>query len=89
VTVDYNLVFLDAKAMKISPNAALLRDVVWPSQTCTIGYAVAGTWNNTNYKNNPTTTTAVYVGKVIQDIWYLLLLMLVGVMVKLFPVWLY
>jgi hypothetical protein len=64
VTVDYSLVFLDAKAMKISSNPALLRDVIWPSQTCTIGYAVAGTWNNTNYKNNPTTTTAVHVGKV-------------------------
>ena len=34
-----------------------------PQQTCTIGYAVAGTWNNSNYKNNPTTTTAVHVAK--------------------------
>jgi hypothetical protein len=54
-------VYLDAKAMKIIPNATLLRDAVFPQQTCTIGYAVAGTWNNSNTKTTSTTTTAVHV----------------------------
>ena len=39
-----------------------LRDQVWLDQTCTLGYSVAGTWNNLSYKNDPTTTTAVHVG---------------------------
>jgi hypothetical protein len=71
VTVDFNLIFMDAKAMKISPNAALLRDIVWPRQTCTLGYSVAGTWNNTNFKNNPTTTTSVHVGALADKVSFL------------------
>ena len=81
--------FLDAKAMKISPNPALLRDVIWPSQTCTIGYAVAGTWNNTNYKNNPTTTTAVHVGKVILNVEFVVVAIVGGfggVFESLYPI---
>ena len=61
VTVDFSLVYLDSKAMKIISNPGLLRDVIFPQQTCTIGYNVAGTWNNSNAKNGATTTTAVHV----------------------------
>ena len=39
-----------------------LRDQTWLDQTCTLGYNVAGTWNNLGYKNDPTTTTAVHIG---------------------------
>jgi hypothetical protein len=34
----------------------------WIDQTCVLGYSVAGTWNNINYKNDPTMTTAIHVG---------------------------
>ena len=40
----------------------MLRNQTWLDQTSTLGYNVAGTWNNLQYKNDPTTTTAVHVG---------------------------
>ena len=40
----------------------MLRNQTWLDQTSTLGYNVAGTWNNLGYKNDPTTTTAAHVG---------------------------
>jgi len=63
MTFDYNTIFMDAKGMKIQSNMSMMKDASWHQQSCTLGWHVAGTWNNTNYKNNPTTITAVHVNK--------------------------
>ena len=47
---------------KVERNVVNVRDQTWHDQTCTLGYAAAGTWNNVNYKNDPSTTTALNVG---------------------------
>lgn len=64
VTVNFDLVHIDHRSGRVErrPAAAACRDETWADQTCTLGYAVAGTWNNINYKNDPSTTTAVHVG---------------------------
>ena len=56
------LAFADVKSQRVEKKAEYLRDQSWLDQTCTLGYSVAGTWNNLGYKNDPTTTTAVHVG---------------------------
>ena len=56
------LAYADVKSQKVEKKAEYLRDQTWLDQTCTLGYSVAGTWNNLGYKNDPTTTTAVHVG---------------------------
>ena len=58
----YILAFADVKSQRVEKKAEYLRDQSWFDQTCTLGYSVAGTWNNLGYKNDPTTTTAVHVG---------------------------
>ena len=62
VSADFNLLFADLRSQKLEKKSEYLRDQVWLDQTCTLGYSVAGTWNNLSYKNDPTTTTAVHVG---------------------------
>ena len=62
VSADFNLLFADLRSQKLERKSEYLRDQVWLDQTCTLGYSVAGTWNNLSYKNDPTTTTAVHVG---------------------------
>ena len=56
------LAYADVKSQRVEKKAEYLRDQSWLDQTCTLGYSVAGTWNNLGYKNDPTTTTAVHVG---------------------------
>ena len=62
VTADFNLVHADVKLQRLERKPEYLRDQTWLDQTCTLGYNVAGTWNNLGYKNDPTTTTAVHIG---------------------------
>ena len=62
VTADFNLVHADVKLQRLEKRPDLLRDQTWLEQTCTMGYNVAGTWNNLGFKNDPTTTTALHVG---------------------------
>ncbi len=38
------------------------RDEEWPGQTSTVGYAVAGAWNNVNYKNDDSEIASANVG---------------------------
>lgn len=62
VTSDFNLVHADVKLQRLEKRPELIRDQTWLDQTCTLGYNVAGTWNNLGFKNDPTTTTAVHIG---------------------------
>ena len=62
MTLDFNLVFIDLRSGKVERNPVAVRDQTWHDQTCTLGYSAAGTWNNINYKNDPSTTTALNVG---------------------------
>ena len=62
VSLDFNLYFVDLRSSKVERNVVVVRDQTWLDQTCTLGYAAAGTWNNINYKNDPSTTTALNVG---------------------------
>ena len=61
VSMDYNLNFWNTKINKMEKFPASLRDEEWLDQTCTVGFPVAGTWNNVNYKND-SDTTAVHMG---------------------------
>lgn len=61
VTADFNLVHGDLKIQRVEKNHDVVRDQAWIDQTCTMGYNVAGTWNNVGYKNDPTSTTAVSI----------------------------
>ena len=52
----------DVKLQRLERRPDMLRNQTWLDQTSTLGYNVAGTWNNLGYKNDPTTTTAAHVG---------------------------
>ena len=62
MTADFHLVHADVKLQRLERRPDMLRNQTWLDQTSTLGYNVAGTWNNLGYKNDPTTTTAVHVG---------------------------
>ena len=46
VTADFNLIHADVKLQRLERRPDALRDQTWLDQTCTMGYNVAGTWNN-------------------------------------------
>ena len=63
VTLQFNLVFLDTRINRVDRNGDVTcRDQTWCDQTATLGYASSGTWNNINYKNDPSTNSALHVG---------------------------
>ena len=63
VSLQFNLIFLDTRASRAERNGGIIcRDQTWSDQTSTLGYASAGTWNNINYKNDPSTNSALHVG---------------------------
>ena len=63
VSLQFNLIYLDTRINRVERNGdALCRDQTWSDQTSTLGYASAGTWNNINYKNDPSTNSSLHVG---------------------------
>ncbi|XP_046389885.1 echinoderm microtubule-associated protein-like CG42247 [Ischnura elegans] len=48
-TADYDLSFWDVRALSPEKSALAMKDVKWYTQTCTVGYLVAGMWNNRYY----------------------------------------
>ena len=62
-SLQFNLIFLDARINRVERNGGILcRDQTWSDQTSPMGYASSGTWNNINYKNDPSTNSAIHVG---------------------------
>ena len=63
VSLQFNLIYLDARSNRVERNGGITcRDQTWSDHTCNLDYASAGTWNNINYKNDPTTNSALHVG---------------------------
>jgi microtubule-associated protein-like 1/2 len=61
-STDYNLNFWNANTNRMEKVGSLLREKVWLNQTCPVGWAVAGLWNNHNYKED-TILTSVNVSQ--------------------------
>ncbi|KAE8743682.1 hypothetical protein FOCC_FOCC010723 [Frankliniella occidentalis] len=45
-TEEYDLTFWDVKALSAEKSPVAMKDVKWYTQTCCVGYTVAGIWNN-------------------------------------------
>ncbi|XP_063236726.1 echinoderm microtubule-associated protein-like CG42247 [Bacillus rossius redtenbacheri] len=58
VTADYDVVYWDVKALIAEKSPAAMKDVKWHSHSCTVGYMVAGIWNNRYYPVTSLATTA-------------------------------
>ena len=61
VSTDNNLNFWNTKTNKMEKFPMSLRDVKWLDQTCIVGFPIAGTWNNVNYKDD-SDITSVHMG---------------------------
>ncbi|XP_037908857.1 echinoderm microtubule-associated protein-like CG42247 isoform X3 [Hermetia illucens] len=54
VTIDFDLLFWDAKSLSPERSPIAMKDVKWLTHNCTVGYLVAGMWNNRYYTSNST-----------------------------------
>ncbi|XP_052863311.1 echinoderm microtubule-associated protein-like CG42247 [Anopheles cruzii] len=61
VTVDFDLLFWDVKSLSPEKSPIAMKDVKWMTSNSTVGFLVAGLWNNRYYPapaNTVVTTTA-------------------------------
>ncbi|XP_058127196.1 echinoderm microtubule-associated protein-like CG42247 [Anopheles ziemanni] len=61
VTVDFDLLFWDVKSLSPEKSPIAMKDAKWLTNNCTVGFLVAGLWNNRYYpapSNTVITTTA-------------------------------
>jgi echinoderm microtubule-associated protein-like 1/2 len=49
VTVDFDLLFWDVKSLSPEKSPIAMKDVKWLTHNCTVGFMVAGQWNNRYY----------------------------------------
>ncbi|XP_017844502.1 echinoderm microtubule-associated protein-like CG42247 [Drosophila busckii] len=54
VTIDFDLLFWDAKSLSPERSPIAMKDVKWLSNNCTVGFLVAGQWSNRYYTSNNT-----------------------------------
>nr|CAD7588554.1 unnamed protein product [Timema genevievae] len=57
VTADYDLAFWDVKSMTAEKSPISMKDVKWYTLNCTVGFLVAGIWNNRFYPMTSVITT--------------------------------
>ncbi|XP_031631490.1 echinoderm microtubule-associated protein-like CG42247 isoform X4 [Contarinia nasturtii] len=57
VTVDFDLLFWDVRSLSPERSPIAMKDIKWLSQNSTVGFLVAGMWNNRYYSNSSTTIT--------------------------------
>nr|CAD7260679.1 unnamed protein product [Timema shepardi] len=57
VTGDYDLAFWDVKSMTAEKSPISMKDVKWYTLNCTVGFLVAGIWNNRFYPTTSVITT--------------------------------
>lgn len=51
VTIDFDLLFWDAKSLSPERSPIVMKDVKWLTSNCTVGFLVAGMWSNRYYNN--------------------------------------
>ncbi|RZF34307.1 hypothetical protein LSTR_LSTR011808 [Laodelphax striatellus] len=56
-TGDYDLVFWDIRNLSVEKSPVTMKDTKWYSQTCTLGYLIAGIWNNRYYPSTSMIST--------------------------------
>ena len=54
---EFNLNFWNVNTNKMEKVGSSMRDKAWVDQTCPVGWAVSGLWNNHNYNSNVSLTT--------------------------------
>lgn len=54
VTIDFDLLFWDAKSLSPERSPIAMKDVKWLTSNCTVGFLVAGQWSNRYYGNSNT-----------------------------------
>lgn len=54
VTIDFDLLFWDAKSLSPERSPIAMKDVKWLTSNCTVGFMVAGMWSNRYYSNSNT-----------------------------------
>ncbi|XP_055857090.1 echinoderm microtubule-associated protein-like CG42247 isoform X1 [Episyrphus balteatus] len=54
VTIDFDLLFWDVKSLSPERSPIAMKDVKWLTNNCTVGFLVAGIWNNRYYSNTST-----------------------------------
>ncbi|BES89722.1 HELP motif [Nesidiocoris tenuis] len=58
VTSEYDLTFWDVKTLTTEKSPVAMKDVKWYSHNCTVGFLVAGIWNNRYYPMQALISTA-------------------------------
>ncbi|XP_060655816.1 echinoderm microtubule-associated protein-like CG42247 isoform X1 [Drosophila nasuta] len=51
VTIDFDLLFWDAKSLSPERSPIAMKDVKWLTSNCTVGFLVAGQWSNRYYSS--------------------------------------
>ncbi|XP_043071380.1 echinoderm microtubule-associated protein-like CG42247 isoform X2 [Drosophila grimshawi] len=54
VTIDFDLLFWDAKSLSPERSPIAMKDVKWLTNNCTVGFLVAGQWSNRYYSSTNT-----------------------------------
>ncbi|XP_016031902.2 echinoderm microtubule-associated protein-like CG42247 isoform X1 [Drosophila simulans] len=54
VTIDFDLLFWDAKSLSPERSPIAMKDVKWLTNNCTVGFLVAGQWSNRYYSTTNT-----------------------------------
>lgn len=54
VTIDFDLLFWDAKSLSPERSPIAMKDVKWLTNNCTVGFLVAGQWSNRYYSGTNT-----------------------------------
>ncbi|EAT35090.1 AAEL012717-PA [Aedes aegypti] len=68
VTIDFDLLFWDVKSLSPEKSPIAMKDVKWMTNNSTVGFLVAGMWNNRYYATPANTIIATASRTVAQDL---------------------
>ncbi|XP_065077410.1 echinoderm microtubule-associated protein-like CG42247 [Ochlerotatus camptorhynchus] len=68
VTVDFDLLFWDVKSLSPEKSPIAMKDVKWATNNSTVGFLVAGMWNNRYYATPANTIITTASRTIVQDL---------------------
>ncbi|KAL9695343.1 hypothetical protein quinque_014628 [Culex quinquefasciatus] len=67
-TIDFDLLFWDVKSLSPEKSPIAMKDVKWMTQNSTVGFLIAGMWNNRYYASPANTIVSTTSRNVVQDL---------------------
>lgn len=67
-TIDFDLLFWDVKSLSPEKSPIAMKDVKWMTQNSTVGFLIAGMWNNRYYASPANTIVSTTSRNIVQDL---------------------